>query len=66
MQRSSLPACVFDWSVENYGDSTVKVAIMLTWRNGFGEASDTEGGHQNLVFRYGERCTDIVVAFGSL
>ncbi|KNC86719.1 hypothetical protein SARC_01139 [Sphaeroforma arctica JP610] len=47
---SSLPACVFEWSVENYGDTTAEVAICMTWVNGYGAKDDKAGGHQNYVF----------------
>ncbi|EWM29848.1 beta- gba2 type family protein [Nannochloropsis gaditana] len=49
-QDSSLPVCVFEWTVENLGASAADVSIMFSFQNGLGTSSDGAGGHFNRRF----------------
>ena len=50
-RTSSLPACVFAWTVENTGAEPATVSLMLTFQNGIGGQNDLDGGHVNRRFR---------------
>eukprot|EP01118_Nematostelium_gracile_P005718 TRINITY_DN1816_c0_g1_i1.p1 TRINITY_DN1816_c0_g1~~TRINITY_DN1816_c0_g1_i1.p1 ORF type:complete len:922 (-),score=224.06 TRINITY_DN1816_c0_g1_i1:38-2803(-) len=50
-KESSYPVGVFEWKIENSGDSPVDVSIMFTFQNGTGSENDTAGGHYNQYFR---------------
>eukprot|EP01134_Creolimax_fragrantissima_P001563 CFRG1563T1 len=47
---SSLPVCVFEWSVVNCGEEEADISIAMTWANGYGTKEDSSGGHENFVF----------------
>ena len=50
---SSLPAAVFVWTAENYGETEAEVSIMFSFQNGCGNSNDAAGGHCNRAFAYG-------------
>jgi non-lysosomal glucosylceramidase len=49
-KESSYPVGVFDWNIENTGDTEIEVSIMFTFQNGTGTQNDRQGGHQNISF----------------
>lgn len=50
-KESSLPACVFVWTLENLDqEDEITASLMFTWQNGTGAASDALGGHANTPF----------------
>jgi non-lysosomal glucosylceramidase len=50
-RESSLPACVFVWTLENLDqEDEITASLMFTWQNGTGGASDALGGHANTPF----------------
>lgn len=49
-KTSSLPVCVFVWTLENTSSQPLSASIMLTFQNGFGGPSDAMGGHKNVLW----------------
>jgi non-lysosomal glucosylceramidase len=49
-RESSLPAAVFNWTIENLQDTPAAVSLMFTFQNGVGGENDRFGGHFNQPF----------------
>ncbi|CAM9338297.1 unnamed protein product, partial [Phaeothamnion confervicola] len=49
-RRTSVPACVFEWTVENLTNRPMEVSLMFTFQNGTGLPNDAAGGHSNRPF----------------
>eukprot|EP01125_Pyxidicula_operculata_P011846 TRINITY_DN387_c0_g1_i1.p1 TRINITY_DN387_c0_g1~~TRINITY_DN387_c0_g1_i1.p1 ORF type:complete len:741 (-),score=202.78 TRINITY_DN387_c0_g1_i1:616-2838(-) len=48
---SSIPAGVFEWTIENSHNEDKNVSMMFTFQNGDGSESDAKGGHWNETFQ---------------
>ncbi|PKU72532.1 hypothetical protein MA16_Dca008588 [Dendrobium catenatum] len=49
-RESSLPACVFVYTLVNTGRERAKVSLLMTWTNSIGGVSHQTGGHVNEPF----------------
>ncbi|PKA54158.1 hypothetical protein AXF42_Ash018168 [Apostasia shenzhenica] len=49
-RESSLPTCVFVYTLVNTGRERAKVSLLMTWANSIGGASHHSGGHTNEPF----------------
>jgi non-lysosomal glucosylceramidase len=49
-KESSYPVAIFEWLVENTGDTDAEISLMFTWQNGMGSGNDSAGGHWNAPF----------------
>lgn len=49
-KESSLPVCVFSYTLINSGKDTATVSLLFTWTNSIGGHSETSGGHVNSPF----------------
>jgi len=50
-ERSSYPATVFTWKIENLSRKYKNASLMFTFQNGNGSEMDAAGGHYNQVHR---------------
>lgn len=49
-KESSLPSCVFSYTLVNTGKDTATVSLLFTWTNSIGGSSEISGGHFNRPF----------------
>ncbi|KAH7445901.1 hypothetical protein KP509_01G027700 [Ceratopteris richardii] len=49
-KESSLPACVFSYTIVNTGKEDAAVSLLFTWTNSIGGNSEYSGGHYNCPF----------------
>lgn len=49
-KESSLPSCVFSYTLANTGKDTANVSLLFTWTNSVGGSSELSGGHFNSPF----------------
>ncbi|KAI5068564.1 hypothetical protein GOP47_0016909 [Adiantum capillus-veneris] len=49
-KESSLPSCVFSYTLVNMGKDAATVSLLFTWTNSVGGSSDLSGGHHNHPF----------------
>lgn len=48
--QSSLPTCVFSYTIANTGKDAASVSLLFTWTNSIGGSSQLSGGHYNSPF----------------